>query len=244
MARAQTTSLLLLLPSLLCVQAFPLSSDQSSDDSAKHVATEMEETGEVAKLKGVDHSSIDDNSIVVEEKHVLKDEQIDESCKEVVEEELKVEVEELEEIWDDEHVEDDDLNRELLPEIDSYDRFKSKNIYDKHESAHADDDKLLSDKIKSAYELPQYYTLGLIMMVVTLLCSAVAYKLAKKTRRRTATLVSQVSLILSCHGREVMCFMVLQVMAKDLGYTQLDTNDMEEDNMQNLSQFRDMYKIK
>ena len=127
------------------------------------------------------------------------------------------EVEELEEIWENEEAEyieniaeeNDDVHvdnyeNEAIKDYtesdadNSYNQFKSRNIYDKHIDAHEDETKMLNSDLSEAADtlisfssMHPYLTPGLTMLVFLLMCSAVAYKLTRKTRR-ARRLVSQV----------------------------------------------------
>eukprot|EP00092_Neocalanus_flemingeri_P033054 GFUD01035948.1.p1 GENE.GFUD01035948.1~~GFUD01035948.1.p1 ORF type:complete len:380 (-),score=123.89 GFUD01035948.1:174-1313(-) len=116
-----------------------------------------------------------------------------------------------------------------------YEEFKRGNIYDKHRRVHDDEVNLalLNADINEAVEtqdssslayssLHPYLTPGLTMLVFLLLCSAVAWKLTK--RRRVASR------------------MVSQMMARDLGYTELQTVGEGEKNY--LGVTRRQYKLK
>eukprot|EP00092_Neocalanus_flemingeri_P094269 GFUD01119862.1.p1 GENE.GFUD01119862.1~~GFUD01119862.1.p1 ORF type:complete len:546 (-),score=157.24 GFUD01119862.1:69-1706(-) len=134
-----------------------------------------------------------------------------------------------------------------------YEEFKRENIYDKHRRVHDDEVNLalLNADINEAVEtqdssslayssLHPYLTPGLTMLVFLLLCSVVAWKLTKR-RRVASRMVSQVQC--SCASIEKFVLtMVLQMMARDLGYTELQTVGEGEKNYQGVS--RRQYKLK
>ena len=158
------------------------------------------------------------------------------------------EVEVLEEEWEnaekeeiESNVENNDESNLKLVKINQdmvkggqllYEQLRRGKINKEHLKAHEDeaDIDLVSVDIKGAgntlhtstgisSSLHPFLTPGLTMLVFLLFCSAVAYKLTRK-RRGASRLVSQVQ------SGNISCWwliLVLQAMARDLGYTELES---------------------
>jgi len=126
-------------------------------------------------------------------------------------------IEELEEIWEHEREEDSD-SVTSSENLNIFDKFKSKNIYDKH--THTTE----ASSLLNSLTLNPFLTPVVIMIVFTLaVCLVLACMVTRKTRRASK--------------------LVSQAMARDLGYTQLESVVEEEDSLLMSQQFRNQYKI-
>merc|ERR1712098_543044 len=125
-------------------------------------------------------------------------------------------VEVLEQIW---------VGSETDPVVSETNRFKSKNIYDKQSQTQLkDDNTTMETNVGSEYRVEHYLTHGIFMIVLIMCCLLVISKMVRRTQRSSKICVSQ-------------------EMAKDLGYTKLDGIKEEKENVQYMTQFRNMYKM-